>query len=270
MNRDQNKIFKTVSYHVGRWDKNKTSIISEQPVTLTVNNEPWLTFMCTPNDLKALALGFLFNEQIIKTLDDVASVRVCPGEDNIDVWLNRSVQKPEKWIRTSGCSGGKTSIGKSDLRTGIEKSPNGDMLPAERIGALIEQLSEAQDLYRKSGGVHTSALSDGEKILIASEDIGRHNTLDKLAGRCLLEQISPSKRIILTTGRISSEMIQKAGRIGAVIVISRTSPTSLSVQMAEKMGITLIGYARRDRFTVYTHFERIQSVSVGEKINSEA
>lgn len=79
MNRDQSKIFKTVSYHLGRWDENKTSIICEQPVTLTVNNESWLTFMCTPNDLKALALGFLFNEQIIETLDDVASVRVGFG-----------------------------------------------------------------------------------------------------------------------------------------------------------------------------------------------
>jgi len=270
MNRDQSKIFKTVSYHDGQWDENRTNIICEQAVTLTVNNEPWLTFMCTPNDLNGLAIGFLYNEQIIETLDDIASVRVCPGEDNVDVWLNRSVQKPKNWIRTSGCSGGETSIGKSNLRRGIEKSPNGDMLPAERIGALIEQLNEAQDLYRKSGGVHTSALSDGGKIIIATEDIGRHNTLDKLAGRCLLEKISPSKRIILTTGRISSEMIQKAGRIGAAIVISRTSPSSLSVQVAEKLGITLIGYARRDRFTVYTHLERILSISVGEKINSEA
>lgn len=270
MSRVQSKIFKTVSYHAGQWDKDQTNIIGEQPVTLTVNNEPWLTFMCTPSDLKALAVGFLYDEEIIETLDDIASVRVCPGEDNIDVWLNRSVQKPEKWIRTSGCSGGKTSIGKINLRKGVAKSQNGGMLPAEKIGDLIEQLIEAQDLYRKSGGVHTSALSDGEKIIITAEDIGRHNTLDKLSGRCILEHISPAKRIILTTGRISSEMIQKAGRIGATVVISRTSPSSLSVQMAEMLGITLIGYARRDRFTIYTHPERILSLPVGENINSEA
>ncbi len=270
MNRMQSKIFKTVSYHAGRWDEDQTNIIGEQPVTLSVNNEPWLTFMCTPSDLKALAVGFLYNEEIIETLEDVASVRVCPGEDNIDVWLNRSVNKPEKWIRTSGCSGGKTSVEKTYLRKSASKSKNIGKLPAERIGALIEQLNEAQDLYRKSGGVHTSALSDGEKIMIVTEDIGRHNTLDKLAGRCILEHISSPNRIILTTGRISSEMIQKAERIGAAMVISRTSPSSLSVQMAKKLGITLIGYARRDRFTVYTHPERILSSPVGEKINSEA
>ena len=246
--------------HAGQWDQSQTNIISEQPVTFTVNNEPWLTFMCTPSDLKALGVGFLYNEEVIETLDDVASVRVCSGGENIDVWLNRSVKKPEKWIRTSGCSGGKTSIGKNNLQIGAAVPKNGGMLPANRIGALIVQLNEAQDLYRKSGGVHSSALSDGEKIIIAAEDIGRHNTLDKLAGRCILEQINPARKIILTTGRISSEMIQKAGRMGATFVISRTSPSSLSAQMAKKLGITLIGYARRDQFTIYTHPERILSI----------
>ena len=266
----QSKILKTVSYHAGRWDENQANIIGEQAVTLTVNNEPWLTFMCTPSDLKALAVGFLYNEEIIGSMDEFASVRVCPGEDNIDVWLNRSATKPEKWIRTSGCSGGRTSVANFNLRKSVARPQNGGMLPAERIGSLIEQLSAAQDLYRKSGGVHTSALSDGEKIIIATEDIGRHNTLDKLAGRCLLENISSTKRIILTTGRISSEMIQKAGRIGATMVISRTSPSSLSVQLADELGITLIGYARRDRFTIYAHPERILSIPAGEKINCEA
>jgi FdhD protein len=265
----QTKLIKTVSYHAGQWDQDQTNITSEQPVTLTVNNEPWLTFMCTPSDLKALAVGFLYNEEFIQRLDDVASVRVCAGGDNIDVWLNRSVKKPEKWIRTSGCSGGETSIGKNNLRKGGAKPKNGDMLAADRIGALIDKLSEAQDLYRKSGGVHTSALSDGEMIIIATEDVGRHNTLDKLAGRCILEQINPVRKIILTTGRISSEMIQKAGRIGATMVISRTSPSSLSVKMAKKLGITLIGYAHRDQFIIYAHPERILSIPIVKKTKSE-
>jgi FdhD protein len=134
---------------------------------------------------------------------------------------------------------------------------NGTCLQADRVGELIELLSEVQNLYRESGGVHTSALSDGERILIAAEDIGRHNTLDKIAGRYIMERISPVRKIILTTGRISSEMIQKAGRIGAGVVISHTSPSSLSVQMADELGITLIGYARRDRFRIYTHPEGI-------------
>ena len=259
-----------VTYNAGRWEVEHASIITEQPVTLSVNNQPWLTFMCTPIDLEALAVGFLFNENIIQSMEDVASVRVCPGGDTIEVWLNTSVQKPDQWIRTSGCSGGKTSIAESGFAPDQPYPRNGNMLTPQMIVHMIAQLLKSQDLYRKSGGVHTSALSDGDEIILSAEDIGRHNTLDKLAGKCLLEQIRPEKRIILTTGRISSEMIQKAGRIGAWLVISRTSPTSLSVRMAEKTGITLIGYARHEQFTIYAHPERILTSTSDVRISREA
>ena len=107
-----------LSYKAGQWEEKRTNIISEQSINLTVNNELWLTFMCTPTDLEALAIGFLYNEEIIETMDEVASVRVCPEETNIDVWLNRSVKKPENWTRTTGCSGGETSVGNKPPQTG--------------------------------------------------------------------------------------------------------------------------------------------------------
>ena len=265
----QKHTLNVLSYKAGQWEATRKNIISEQSISLTVNNELWLTFMCTPTDLEALAIGFLYNEEIIETMNEVASVRVCPEETNIDVWLNRSVKKPENWTRTTGCSGGETSVGDKPLQAGNAVVKGGAWLPAEKVGELIELLSEVQDLYREAGGVHTSALSDGDKIIIAAEDIGRHNTLDKIAGRYVMERIRPERKVILTTGRISSEMIQKAGRIGAGIVISRTSPSSLSVSMADEMGITLIGYARRDRFTIYAHPENILSVPLGENLTSE-
>ena len=94
--------------------------------------------------------------------------------------------------------------------------------------------------------------------MLSAEDIGRHNTLDKIAGLCMLRNIWPDQRIIITTGRISSEMLQKAARLRAPILISRTSPSSLSIEMAERYGITLVGYARRQRFNVYSHPQRLQ------------
>jgi FdhD protein len=94
-------------------------------------------------------------------------------------------------------------------------------------------------------------------VHVIAEDIGRHNSVDKIAGKCLLEDIRMSRKFLLTTGRISSEMLQKSSRIGASIVVSRTSPSSLSIELADRFGITLIGYARRDRFNVYTHPDRI-------------
>jgi FdhD protein len=127
----------------------------------------------------------------------------------------------------------------------------------ETIGHSVEMLFEAQVLYRKTGGVHTSALSDGGKILLSAEDIGRHNTLDKIAGLCLMNDVWPETRILITTGRISSEMLQKAAQLNVPILISRTSPSSLSIEMAERYGITLIGYARKHRFNVYSNMQRI-------------
>ena len=230
--------------------------IVETPVSLTVNGEVWLTFMCTPIHLEALAVGFLFNEGIIDSMAEVADVRLCEHGDNVDVWLTRQAQKPAKWTRTSGCSGGVTAVD-SIARPRAAYAPNGFVLPAERVGQLVELLFEAQDLYRETGGVHTSALTDGERILLSAEDIGRHNTLDKIAGLCLMGGIAPERRILITTGRISSEMLQKAVRFGAGILISRTSPSSLSIELAEKWGVTLIGYARRNRFNLYAHPERI-------------
>jgi len=229
-------------------------IIVEMPVSLTVNGNVWLTFMCTPVDLEAMAIGFLFNEGMIKDLEEIASVHVCTSGDNIDVWLYKSLQKPEKWRRTSGCSGGITSVENQFVPTIPE---NGLAISAAKVNKMVGELFEAQVLYRASGGVHTSALSDGDSIRIMAEDIGRHNTLDKIAGKFLLEKIELSRKIMITTGRISSEMLQKSARLGASIVISRTSPSSMSIEMADLWGITLIGYARRNRFNVYTHANRI-------------
>ena len=243
-------------YEFKKWESREAETIVEAPVSLTVNGQVWLTFMCTPVDLEAMAVGFLYNEGVIETMDEVEDVRVCEHGDNVDVWLNRTVEQPTSWRRTSGCTGGVTAV---DALARVDVSFSGDQpkVPPEAIGRLVEQFFEAQVLYRETGGVHTSALSDGEKIVVVAEDIGRHNTLDKISGLCLMDALSPDTRILITTGRISSEMLQKAARMNAPILISRTSPSSLSIEMAERYGITLVGYARTHRFNVYANTQRI-------------
>jgi FdhD protein len=212
--------------------------------------------MCTPTQLEAMAVGFLYDEGVIDGMQDVADVRVCEHGDNVDVWLNRSAAQPKSWRRTSGCTGGVTAV---DLlaRPEIAFDLAAPKFGPDVIGLLVDMLFESQELYRETGGVHTSALSDGERILLSAEDIGRHNTLDKIAGACVMENIWPEKRILITTGRISSEMLQKAARLQAPILVSRTSPSSLSIEMAERYGITLIGYARRQQFNVYSNGQRV-------------
>lgn len=238
-----------------KWESHDAETIVETPVSLTVNGIVWLTFMCTPIHLEALSVGFLYNEGVIENMDEVEDVRVCEHGDNVDVWLTHAVEQPASWRRTSGCTGGVTAV---DLLAKPNISFNGNQpkVPPEAIGKLVEMLFESQELYRETGGVHTSALSDGEKVLLSAEDIGRHNTLDKIAGMCLMKNVWPRTRILITTGRISSEMLQKAARLQAPILISRTSPSSLSIEMAERYGITLVGYARKHRFNVYTNPQR--------------
>jgi FdhD protein len=245
-------------YEFRKWESVESETIVETPVSLTVNGQVWLTFMCTPVDLEAMAVGFLYNEGILETMNEVEDVRVCEHGDNVDVWLNRSVEQPTSWRRTSGCTGGITAV---DALARVDVSFNGDRpkVPPEAIGHLLEQFFESQVLYRETGGVHSSALCDGERIVVAAEDIGRHNTLDKIAGLCLMNNVSPTTKILITTGRISSEMLQKAARMNTPILISRTSPSSLSIEMAERYGITLIGYARTHRFQVYSNPQRVLS-----------
>jgi FdhD protein len=257
---------KNIQYHrctTNQFELIDAQITIEKPVSLTVNSKPWLTFMCTPVDLEYLAIGFLYNESLIKSADEIEDVHICATGDNVDVWLSRNLSKPENWRRTSGCTGGVTSVVE---RNQTKDVLNGGTLSAAKVGYLVNKLFESQQLYRISGGIHTSVLSDGEDIIYSAEDIGRHNTLDKIAGKLLSNNVVNTRRILITTGRISSEMIQKASRIGASIVISRTSPSSLSIDLANKWGITLIGYARRDRFNLYTHPERI----IDQKINKLA
>lgn len=268
-------------YEFEKWKQIDAETIVEAPVSLTVNGEVWMTFMCTPVHLEALAVGFLFNEGVIDSINEVADVRPCEHGDNVDVWLTHEAQKPKKWTRTSGCTGGVTSVDfMEEIRpSGASARPAADegegdsrfSLRPEQIGAMVEQLFASQEIYRETGGVHTSGLSNGNEILLSAEDIGRHNTLDKIAGLTMraggdLLAPSDSPRVLITTGRISSEMLQKASRIGASMLISRTSPSSLSIQMAERRGITLIGYARRNRFQVYAGPERIQSFEVGHEL----
>jgi FdhD protein len=235
-------------------------VIVESSVSLTVNGKVWISFMCTPVNLEALAVGFLFNERVINSMDEVADVHICDHNDNVDVWLTISPAEPKSWRRTSGCAGGVTAV-ESIKRPDFVSDSNEMAIPASHIPRLIDQLQQAQTLYRKSGGVHTTILGDGNQIIFSAEDIGRHNTLDKIAGLCLLQNTWPSQRILVTTGRISSEMLQKAARIGAKILISRTSPSSISIELAQAWGITLIGYARSKNFNLYTCPERIENIA---------
>ncbi len=255
---EKTTLIQPITFSNDSWKKSNHTPPDENSVTLTVNGETWLSFRCSPFLLEELAIGFLFNEHIIKSISDVEIIKICDNNKNIDVWLKGAAKKPEAWENTSGCTGGKTSM------KILEESVIFDdfQFEPQLIFDLFALLLSNQEAYRETRGVHCSLLSDGEDYFLVAEDIGRHNTIDKLAGLLLRDDKQYWKqKIILTTGRVSSEMIQKAVRLGASIVVSRTSPTKWSVEFANEHNITLIGYTRRNEFTVYSNPHRIKSYS---------
>lgn len=240
----------------GQWDEVEGEVIEEGLVSIFVNGLELATIMCSPRDQDKLALGFLYNEGVIGGLDDVRAVHICPSGVCVDVWLKRAdFDPPKRMILTSGCGGGVTFDDLSKTAAPLESALT---IPAARLAELINRIQQPGSLYARSGGVHTSALSDGETLIAVAEDVGRHNTIDKLRGDCLLRGIDPRDHILLATGRISSEMIKKAASMACPIVASRTSPTSMSVKLAREWNITLCGYVRRGTMNVYAHPERLR------------
>ncbi len=229
----------------------EAGVPTEAMVTIFVNGRELASLMCTPTDQDALALGFLLNEGLIGGRADVRVCYVCRAGGCADIWLDYEVSDaPRRQIITSGCVGGVTFDDLTQTRSPLESSLTA--APAQ-LQRLMSALYGAATLHHRAGGVHTSALCRGEELLLVAEDVGRHNTLDKLRGMALNADLDTKDCILMTTGRVSSEMLNKAYQMGAPVVASRTAPTSLSVTMAAAWNIALVGYVRRDRLTVYTH-----------------
>ena len=231
-------------------------VVRETAWNIYVNGQELVTLLCTPDKMNFLVLGFLASEGVISGLDDVALLRVCEDEGNIvDCRLaGKEVVLPTRRVLLSGCGGGVTFEDLKATHAGLTSSLS--VTPAQ-ISTLMRDLQKSAEIYREAGGTHASALSDGDRLLVVAEDVGRHNTLDKIRGECIYHGIPTKDRILLTTGRISSEMVKKAIGIEVPIVVSRTSPTDLAVTLADSWGITLVGYVRGRRMNIYTHRERI-------------
>ncbi len=257
-------------------------VIGESRWVLYVNGHEIVTFMATPRNLHHLALGFLILENLIGGISDIASIRVnlaserahwyipalgldevrsmpiCEqGVGSIEVRLARSnpLVLPNRRVITSGCGGGVTFRDLAEQQGPIDSDKK---VTVPEVFSMMKQLNQSATLYKECRGVHTSALGEGDQLLAVAEDVGRHNTLDKICGECLMRKIPTRDHILVTTGRISSEMITKAAKMQVPIVVSRTSPTHLAVELARAWNITLIGYAKGGQMSVYAGVERVQ------------
>lgn len=241
-------------YRIGRFEPAEVAVVAERPLTVVVNGQELATLLCTPTELEALVLGFLRFEGFLEGPDEVEELEIDPDGGLARVRLSHEIVPPPRKIFTSGCTGGVTfsldlapPLGPADA---IE-------LPTGRIFPLLRELFQRAVLYRESRGIHAAGLAGVERVLLTAEDVGRHNAVDKIQGLALLSGIRTRGKILLSTGRISSEMMRKGARMGVPVIISRTSPTHLAIEGAQRLGLTLIGYARPDAFTVYSHPERL-------------
>ena len=231
-----------------RADELVGAVVREQPLTVSVNGEKFLTLLCSPMKLEALVVGYLWMEKVITDLAEVARLEVSVVDGRADVTLTGPVTLPTERILTSGCGGGITF--RIDHRLFPPLASSLRVRP-EELGARMKDLFAAAVHYQESRGIHGAALSDGERLLVVAEDVGRHNAVDKVKGEALLRGIATEDRILLSTGRISSEMLLKAARMGVPIVASRTSPTEMAVALAEQLNVTVCGYVRADGLNLY-------------------
>jgi FdhD protein len=231
-----------------RADEVDGEVVREQPLTVFVNGEKFLTLLCSPLELDALVVGYLWMERIIEELDDIRHLEISPVDGRAEVTLARPVTLPTERILTSGCGGGITF--RIDHRLFPRLSSTLRVRP-EVLGLRMKDLFAAAVHYRASRGIHGAALSDGERLLLVAEDVGRHNAVDKIKGAALLRGIPTENRILLSTGRVSSEMLLKAARMGVPLVASRTSPTEMAVGLAEQLNVTVCGYVRGEGLNLY-------------------
>lgn len=246
--------YETVCYRFkdAVWTQEMTSVPYERELSIKINLNDFVTILCTPVKLNYLVAGFLYSEGIISGIKDIVMMRICDDEKEVDVRLSDTdLELPKKKRLTSGFGGGPSFITKS------ERVESKFHITPEEVISLMRQLQEYMEKYITSGGLHASALADREKIIMMSEDIGRHNTIDKIQGECLYNNINPKDHVLLSTGRISSEMLLKAARMGVPVIVSRHSPTGTAVKYAEELGISLVGHVRDKSIVVYSHPERL-------------
>jgi FdhD protein len=232
----------------------------EFPLTIMLNGEQLVTVLCSPGELEALAAGFLFSEGMIRTKEELTGltldsergiVRIRTADDKTmdgKLFMKR--------VLTTGCGRGMAFYSYADLDRKKKVLSNLKVTP-EEVFSLSRRFQGASELYRSTHGVHSAALCDTREVLVFAEDIGRHNAVDKVLGRCLLEGIAVADRILVTSGRISSEILFKAAGSGIPVLISKSAPTDMGVDLALELGITLIGFVRGGGMNVYAGQERI-------------
>jgi FdhD protein len=235
--------------------------VEEVPLTIFLDGREIVTLLSSPGDLNYLAVGFLYSEGLVENREEIESLSFERDKSIIRVKTKKkkrphSTRKVKRLIPS--CCGTLSNFSANLFKIGEYKRLDSKLtISPDEIIELMRKLQHGSRLYRSTGGVHSAALATRENILIFNEDIGRHNAVDKVLGHCILDGIPLDDKVILTSGRVSSEIVLKVARANIPIIISRSAPTMLGAKLASRLGVTLIGFARGRRMNIYTHEERV-------------
>ncbi len=255
--------FTISEYSQGAFKDRDILAIREVPLTIRLNGREVVTLLCTGKHPEFLAVGFLKSDALLTRADQIVSVKIDDQGERIlaevqvshDPWDGLTMER----TITSGCGKG-TNFGRNVATISQRRLTSDLKVRPDQILALVAELRERSTLYRATRGCHNSTLCTPDTMLIFREDIGRHNAIDMIVGQCLLEGIDTRDKMIVSTGRVASEILLKVARIGVPVLASVAVATAFSASLARTVGLTLVGNVTTDSFWVYHDTGRIQGL----------
>lgn len=235
-------------------DEVEDLVVCEYPLTIFLNDQEFITLLCSPKSLKNLSIGFLYSEGIIKSASDIDSINIDEKMGYAYIKIGNvskfAKQLYGKRVITTGCGKGSIFYNALDSLKCKQFKNNLDM-DYKKLLDIMKLFNKKSELFLETGGVHSVGLIDGDDILYFEEDIGRHNALDKIIGSCLIDNVNIEDKAIITSGRITSEIVLKCAKLGIGCIISRSAPTNLAIDTGKKLNIEIIGFARGNKLNVY-------------------
>jgi FdhD protein len=260
MDRQITTPWQMIKFNGESFSEQEDIIVTEVPLTIRINGEELATVVCSPDALEDLTVGFLAAEGLIRAMEDIDRMNVNEdrGFADVELKVKKSISHSyyAKRFISSCCGKSRQFYFHNDMRTAKTILSKTLISPKQCIH-LMRELFQSSTEFQKTGGVHNAALCNTEGIIVSRADIGRHNALDKIYGHCLRNKLGMSDKIIAFSGRMSSEIVLKAAKMGIGILLSKSAPSDLALKLAEDLEITTVGFIRNEQMNVYTHSKRI-------------
>lgn len=237
----------------------KDEIVVEDQTELYVDDATYAVFSCSPHERKELVVGHLLTEGVIRKPDEIAGLEMSEGSAHIRLAKQHAPFHDRPRQVSSACASGTLKIPPHLLKRAHKKARDtGFRISRRNTSGAVKILNSEASIFRRTGGTHAAALvDDNGRVVVFSEDIGRHNAVDKAIGKAALKGESFERMLLASTGRITFEMVIKAATVGIPVIVSISAPTDKAVKTAAMLDLTLIGFARARRFNIYTCPERI-------------